>query len=75
MKEHNWPQITDHPNRISIIGGSGWRKTNASLNLINHKLYTDKIYLYAKDPYESKYQFLTNKRKGTGLKHCDNSKG
>ena len=23
--------------------------------LLNHKLYTDKIYLYAKNPYETKY--------------------
>ena len=25
--------------------------------------------MYAKDPYESKYQFLINKRESTGLKH------
>ena len=25
--------------------------------------------MYAKDPYEAKYQFLINKRKSTGLKH------
>ena len=45
MKEHNpkWPQITNHPYRILIIGGSGSGKTNASLNLINRQLYTDKI--------------------------------
>ena len=28
---------------------------------------TDIIYLYAKDPYEAKYQFLYNKRKSTGF--------
>ena len=28
-----------------------------------------KIYLYAKDPYEAKYQFLINNRKSTGLKY------
>ena len=28
----------------------------------------DKIYLYAKDPYESKYQYLINKREGVGIK-------
>ena len=35
--EHNskWPYIPDHPFRILIIGGSGSRKTNALLNLIN----------------------------------------
>ena len=25
--------------------------------------------MYAKDPYEAKYQFLINKRESTGLKH------
>ena len=35
--KHNpiWPYISDHPHRISIIGGSGTGKTNALLNLIN----------------------------------------
>ena len=47
-----------HPYRILIIGGSGSGKTNALLNLINNKPDIDKIYLYAKNPYESKYQFL-----------------
>ena len=37
-----------------IDGGSTSGKTNALLNLINHKLYTDKIYLYAKNPYDVK---------------------
>ena len=34
----------------------------------------DKIYLYAKDPHEAKYQFLINKRESTGLKHFNDSK-
>ena len=50
-----WPYIPDHPYRILIIGGSGSGKTNALLNLINNQLDIDKIYLYAKDPYEKKY--------------------
>ena len=45
-----------------IIGGSGSGKTNALLNLINNQPDIDKIYLYAKDPYEAKYQLLINKR-------------
>ena len=58
--EHNpnWPYNPNHPHRILIIGGSGSEKTNALLNLINHQPDIDKIYLYAKDPYEGKYQFL-----------------
>ena len=29
----------------------------------------DKIYQYAKDPYEAKYQYLINKREKVGLDH------
>ena len=74
--EHNlnWPYIPDHPYRILIIGGSGSGKTNALLNLINNQPDIDKIYLYVKDAYEAKYQFLTNKRGSTGLKHFSNPK-
>ena len=56
--EHNLkqPYIPDHPYRILIIEGSGSGKTNALLNLINKQPDIDKIYLYAKDPYEAKYQ-------------------
>ena len=32
------------------------------------------IYLYSKDPYEAKYQLLTNKRESTDLKHLKDSK-
>ena len=60
IKEHNpnWPEIPDHHSyRILIVGGSGSGKTNALLNLINHELDIDQIYLYAKDPCEAKYQY------------------
>ena len=55
--EHNfkWPYIPDHLHRIPIIGGSGSGKTSALLNLTNKQPDIDKIYLYAKDPYEAKY--------------------
>ena len=54
--EHNsnWPYLPDHPYRILIVGGSGSGKTNALLNLINNQPDIDKIYLYAKNPYEKK---------------------
>ena len=68
------PYIPDHPYRILIIGGSVSGKRNALLNLINHQPDIDKIYLYAKDPYEAKYQFLINKRESTGLKHFNDPK-
>ena len=65
--EHNskWLYIPDHPYRILIIGGSGSGKTNALLNVINNQPDIDKMYLYAKDPYEKKYQFLISKREST----------
>ena len=74
--EHNlnWPYIPDHPYRILIIGDSGSGKTNALLNLINNQPDIDKIYLYAKDPYETKYQYLINKREKVGLDHFDDPK-
>ena len=58
--EHNknWSYIPDHPYRILKIGGSGSGKTNVLLNLIENQPDIDKIYLYAKDPYEAKYQYL-----------------
>ena len=69
--EHNskWPYIPDYPYRIRIAGGSVLGKTNALLNLINNQPDIDKIYLYAKDPYEAKYQYLINKREKVGLDH------
>ena len=75
-KEHNinWPYIPDHPYRILIIGGSGSGKTNTLLNLINNQQDIDKIYLYAKDPYEGKYQFLIKKRESIGLKYFNDAK-
>ena len=44
------------------------------MNLINNQPDIDKIYFYAKDPYEDKYQLLINKRKILGLKHFNDPK-
>ena len=76
IKEHNtnWPQIPDHPYRILITGGYGSGKTNSLFNLISQQPDIDEIYLYAKDPYEAKYQFLINKQESAGLKHFNDSK-
>ena len=61
VKEYlNWSKIPDHLCRILIIGGSGSGKTNWLFNLRNHQPDIGKIYLYAKDPYETKYQFLVS---------------
>ena len=70
-KEHNekWPFIPDHPYRILIIGGSGSGKTNVLLTLIKEQDDIDKIYLYAKDLSESKYEFLIKKCENVGTDH------
>ena len=34
----------------------------------------DKIYVFVKDPYEDKYQYLINKRESVGLKHFNDPK-
>ena len=73
-QDTNWSQIPDHPYRILIIGDSGSGKTNLLFDLIGRQPDVDKIHLYAKDPYEAKYQFLINKREGSGLKHFNDSK-
>ena len=43
-------------------------------DIVSRQRNIDKIYLYAKDPYEPKYQLLINKREGLGLKHCNDLK-
>ena len=74
--EHNEnrPYIPDKPYRILIIGGSGSGKTNVLLNLIENKPNIGKIYLYAKDPYEAKCQYLINKRENVGINHFNDPK-
>ena len=74
MHNKNWPYIPDHPYRILIIGGSGSGKTNVLLNLIENQPDIDKIYLYAKDLHEAKYQYLINKREGVDINHFNDRK-
>ena len=56
-----------------IICGSGSGKTNSLLNLINQQDHIDKIYLYAKDLSEPKYEFLIKKCEDAGTKHFNDS--
>ena len=42
--------------------------------MIHYQPDIDKIYLYAKDSYEAKYQCLINKPEKVGLKHYDDPK-
>ena len=44
------------------------------MNLIENQPGIDKIYLYAKDPYEVKYQYLIKIRKKVGLEHFNDPK-
>ena len=64
--EKNWPF------KMLIIGPSGSGKTNALLNIIqdlNNVSPVDKIYLYAKDLSEPKYEYLINIRESVGNKY------
>ena len=64
----------DHQYTNLLVGGSGSGKINTLLNLINHEPDIDIIFLYAKDPYEAKYQLPINKRESTGLKYLNDLK-
>ena len=71
-KKKNSLEHNDWPFRMLIIGLSGSGKTKTLLNLIqnlNETTPVDKIYLYAKDLSEPKYEFLINNRKNAGIKH------
>ena len=72
-KNKKWPYISDHPYGILKTGGSGSGKTNALLNLIKEQDDIDKIYLYAKDLSEPKYEFLIKKCKDA-TKHLNDLK-
>ena len=73
-KEHKekWQFIPNQPYRILIIGGFGSGKINALLNLIKEQDNNDKMYFYAKDLSEPKYEFLIKKRENPGTKHFKN---
>ena len=65
LERKNWPF------RMLIIGPSGSGKTNTLLHLINNLHPIDKIYLYAKDINEPKYEYLINKREQAGIKNLN----
>ena len=47
-------------------------KTNALINLINNQNDIDKIYLYARDLREPKYEYLIKNRDDGGIKYLNN---
>ena len=65
LEDNNWPF------RTLIIGPSGSGKTNTLLHLINNLHPIDKIYLYAKDIHEPKYEYLINKREQAEIKNVN----
>ena len=60
-------------NRIVIFESSGSGKINSLFNLKIHQPDIDKLYLYAKDPYEVKDHLLIKKHDGAVLKHFNDS--
>ena len=59
--------------RSSIQNINNWRLWIWS-NLIIHQPDIEKVYLYTKDPDETKHQILINKQESTGLKHLNDFK-
>ena len=74
VSNKNENKNNDWPFRMLIIGPSGSGKTNVLLRLINNLNPIDKIYLYAKDIHEPKYEYLINKREQAGIKNLDDPK-
>ena len=64
LKSYNHDVSTEEVNKIAL----------SSKDLIENQPDIDKIYLYAKGPYESKYQYLINKREGVGINHFNDPK-
>ena len=56
----------------SSLGPSGSGKTNTT-SFNKQFTYIDKIYIYAKDLHEPKYEYLINKREQAGIKNLNDS--
>ena len=70
LARYSWPPIQNINSWKFLI----WKNKWLIINPINHEPDIDKIYLYAKDPYEAKYQLLINKKESAGLKYFNDSK-
>ena len=70
-KKKSSSENDDWPFRMLIIGPSGSGKTNTLLHLINKLHPIDKIYLYAKDLHEPKYEYLINKGEQAGIRNLN----
>ena len=67
-------ELNDWPFRMLIIRTSGSGKTNTLLHLINNLHPIDKIYLYAKDIHEPKYEYLINKIEQAEIENLNDPK-
>ena len=75
VNKNNKNEDEQWPFTMLNIGPSGSGKNNTLLHLINDLHSTnpiDKIYLYAKDLREPKYQYLINNRVSAGIKNLNN---
>ena len=66
MARYSWSSLENYND------GSGSGKTNALINLIKEQNDIDKIYLYARDLSELKYEYLIKKREDMGIKYLNN---
>ena len=71
--ENNKDDNRKWPYRTLIIEPSESKKTDALLNSIQqgNANFIDKIYLYAKDLSEPKYEFVIKKPEDAGIKNLD----
>ena len=74
VSNKNENENNDWSFRMLIIGPSCSGETNVLLHFINNLHPIDKIYLYAKDIHEPKYEYLINKREQAGIKNLDDPK-
>ena len=69
MTIHPWSSLDNFSNWWFLIRK---KKLYLLINLINKQNYIDKIYLYARDLSEPKYEYLIKKREDVGIKHINN---
>jgi Poxvirus A32 protein len=57
-RQSRYDHAPKHPSRVLICGPSGCGKSNLLLNLLLKLMVYDKLYIFAKDVSEDKYQYL-----------------
>ena len=67
-----WPYIPDHPYRIIVIVCSRLGKTNVLIKY--QRPHIDRIYLYVKHSFQSKYQLVISGIEKVGIKQLKSPK-